>query len=194
MANGFLTETPADHGDTQQSIPSDHNAAIEFTCPGSGTQELTEIGCFGNGDGHPQGGDVYMGVFTDDVPNDCPDAIVADSDSGETTMPQNGPSISHSYGTLPEVTGGAVYWLAIHSAEGRLNIDMLETGANSINLESAYPAWPTPTEWETHFNRSWDLGLWAVYQAAAAGRTTRNTDAWPLGQNHGMSFRTWINN
>ncbi len=165
MANGFLIETPSSHGDEQMNATANVVVAQEFTCPGSGIQEITEIGAFGDTDVDPAA--FSIGIFTDDAANDCPESQVANSDA-DLTMPAAGPSDSYAYSTYPLLSGGVDYWLAIVSHDSDLNLDRFSTGGNTEQGFVSGGAWPTPAEWESLNSRTWDMGFWAVYQAQAA--------------------------
>ncbi len=164
MANGFLTSTPSSHGDEQMNATANVVVAQEFTCPGSGIQEITEIGAFGDTDTGDT--DFSIGIFTDDAANDCPESQVANSDA-DLVMPNAGPSDSHAYSTYPLLSGGVDYWLAIVSHDSALNLDRFSSGGNTEQGFVSAGAWPTPTEWEALSSRTWDMGFWAVYQAQA---------------------------
>lgn len=192
--SGFYTETPTEYGDSQRGVPGDQFYASEFTAPGSGTLTLIEIGALGDASGQAGGAVIHLGVFTDDAADGSPADLVTNSDSGEITMPQNGPSIAHTYDPQPEVTAGVDYWLVSMHEDGNLDYDYYSTGATAGTLGGTYGVWPTDGEWNSLTGRAWDCAIYVVYEEAGGGRVTINANAWPLGLTHGMSFRQGMNN
>lgn len=174
--NGFLTVSPdARYGNGTFSLVEAIALVQRFTCPGSGQQQITEIGAYFMRNSGSAAWHVHFGIFTHDSPNNCPEAIVENSDSGEITI--NDPNFSYvkhffSYPTCPLLTGGSDYWLGIMVNEPSgvfANIDRIASSfKNTLNdFGPAYPTWPSGADWHTHTDQpSSDLSLYAVYEAA----------------------------
>ena len=164
--NGFGTITPdTKYGATGLGQSANYATAQKFTCGGSGTQEVSEIGMYAHGnDGTPS---VLMAVFTHDAANDCPETIVANSEIAVSPTGHDYVKVSASYSTKPQVTGGSTYWLAM-IVNGETYV-AAEAAAGELELSASYPTWPTGTGWETHSHYNYDLSFYAVY--AAVGGT-----------------------
>ena len=101
MANGFLAATPgARHGADDIEVDAGYVIAQKFTCPGSGTQEVTEIGVWAK----DNSAELRLALFTDDAGNACPEAMVGNSESATLTTTTSITKLDHSYGTVPEIT------------------------------------------------------------------------------------------
>jgi hypothetical protein len=172
-AHGFLTATPTYRSGTEFANPGANIAsAVKFTCPGSGTQEITEIGLWVKADLSTTCA-FRLAIFTHDVANDNPDTIVANSESAElshgtTTITKK----SHTYGTKPQLTGGTVYWLVYYAADANAGINKTsDVAANVWTVAATYPTWPTAAQWDSGTDGTEDASLYAVYQEAAASST-----------------------
>ena len=84
MANGFLTESPASrHGSSDQGAAQGWVWAQKFNCPAD--CEIDEIGGYFK-DNNNQ---MRMAIFTDDSGNNCPDVMVADSETASLSTTGN---------------------------------------------------------------------------------------------------------
>jgi len=193
MANGFQLSRPASHGAQQMNATAQVAVGTEFVCPGSGVQEISELGHFGDTD---SGTALFnLGIFTDDAGNDCPETIVANADAQSLLMPELGTEQFGALDPVAECTGGVDYWLCMVSEDSDLNLDRDNSGGNTEQGFTSGGAWPSGADWEGYNARAWDMGIWAIYAAQAGeGRTTKNTDAMHLGHRIGMSFRMWGSN
>lgn len=179
MANGFQTSRPSSHGGEQMNATVNVAVGIEFTCPGSGTQEITELGHFGDTD--TGDANFSIGIFTDDAANDCPESQVSNSDL-DLVMPNAGPSVYGALDPVAECTGGVDYWFCFVSDDSDLNLDRDSTGGNTEQGFVSGGAWPTPAEWEGFTSRTWDMGIWAIYQAQAGDLTINVSECLPVGE------------
>jgi len=166
MANGFQLTRPASHGAQQMNASAQVVVGTEFTCPGSGTQNVSEMGHFGDTDG----GDALfnLSIYTDDVTNDCPEDQVSGSIVAGLAMPEAGTEIYGAIDPVVELTGGVIYWLCSMSLDGDLNYDRDNSGGNSKQGFTSGSVWPSGADWEGYNNRNWDMGIWAIYEAAAS--------------------------
>lgn len=165
MANGFQLTRPSSHGAQQMNASSQVVVGTEFACPGSGTQNISEMGHFGDTDGGDA--DFNLSIYTDDATNDCPEAQVSGSIVGPLTMPEAGTEIYGAVDPVVELTGGVDYWLCMMSLNGALNLDRDNSGGNSEQGFTSGSVWPSGSDWEGYNARNWDMGIWAIYAAAA---------------------------
>jgi hypothetical protein len=171
MANGFLTSSPGSrHGDTSRSwSPDNYCEAFKFTCPGTGIKEITEIGMWLSADSG-QTTTFRFAIFTHDPVNNCPEAMVANSETGEVT--HNTTTVTkkyYTYSAKPLLTGGNDYWIAVMTADSYANADYLAAGSatNKYNAVT-YPNWIFGAGWHGAASSTDDIGIYAVYQAASA--------------------------
>ncbi len=165
-ANGFLTFPPvARHGTTTVNASANQSFAQKFVCPGTGLQEISEIGLWAAAkSGTTTTAYFHLAIFNDTGDGSHPGAIVANSDSGElsktgTTVAK----VSYTYATKPVLTGGKTYWLTTIHKDGNAKIDGIATGGNSLTRGGLiYPAWPTDAKWHSHADRTLDAGIYAV--------------------------------
>ncbi len=167
-ANGFVLVSPdARYGDVEGSFPVDYSFAAKFTAPGSGALNITEIGiyCYASITGNQ-----HLAIFTHDAGNDCPESIVANSDTGEFASVNSMAKLSHSYGTEPVLTGGSIYWLVFIGDHANAHPSRFASGGDAVFVTGrTYPTWPTGTQWESHSDQTVDYSFYAVYEAGAAG-------------------------
>jgi hypothetical protein len=163
-ANGFVAASPdAAYGDAGLTQTANIATAQKYVAGGSGVQELTELGLYGHG----AGGTVAakISVYTHDAANDCPNAMVTNS---ELTLSLTGTEyvkVSASYGvTKPTVTGGDTYWLCVMSEATIAFLAFATSGELEVGSVT-YPTWPTGDAWHTHSHYTYDLSLYAVYTA-----------------------------
>lgn len=173
MANGFVSSSPATrHGASTSPYDGDYPTAQRFSCPGSGTQELSEIGLWAykySGLAKP----IKLAVWTDDASNNCPGSMVTNSETDAINVTSSSMAKNYfTYSTKPQLTGGVNYWLGFindNDASNQTFVDYYDTtGKSTIFTTKAYPSWPTSAEW--HTSDWWaraDLGIYAVYAAAA---------------------------
>lgn len=166
---GFVASRPiAASGGSSLLIAAGTTYAQKFTCPGSGTQELLEIGAWCGTNINGQQRDFTMGVFTDDAINTCPESLVANSSGAALTSVLTKAAVYYAYGSRPQVTGGVDYWLALIEEDNSLSVSYSTTGGTTVQKTGlTYPNWPTGTTWETHTNRTYNIDFYAVYQSAA---------------------------
>jgi hypothetical protein len=161
--NGFLTESPDPrYGDSTVLVNVNNARGQKFTCPGSGTIEINEIGCWMDGGGSTV---VHFGIFTHDAINDCPESLVSNSDSGEIDGSGDDViKINYSYVTKPQLTGGETYWICLIVGGQGTYLDRFTTGGDSCYLSGlTYPNWPAGAEWEEANASTADSSLYAVY-------------------------------
>ena len=167
-ANGFVTVSPdARYGDAEGSFPASFVLAAKFTAPGSGALNITEIGIYSysSSTGH-----LHLAIWTHDAGNDCPESIVANSDTGEFASTGSMAKLSHSYGTEPVLTGGNIYWLTFIGDFDNAHPSRFASGGNAVYVTGiTYPTWPTGTQWESHTDQTVDYSLYAVYETAPSG-------------------------
>jgi hypothetical protein len=168
-ANGFTLVSPdTRYGDGTAVLPSGYTFAQQFQCPGSGSINIKEIGVWGTGTAAV---DINLAIFDDDGGGGHPSTIVANSDSGN--LVPNGTIIksSFSYVTLPSLTGGVLYWLAVIVGNATFSIDRKTTGGTGLYISGlTYPTWPAnAAAWHTHTDSALDTSMYAVYEAPASG-------------------------
>ena len=164
--NGFQTSSPTGrHGANEDNQDADISIAQKFVCPGSGTQEITEIGAWVYS---ASGTTAFrLAIFTHDAANNNPDTMVANSESDELTHSTTTfTKKSHTYGTKPQLTGGGTYWLGITTADANFRVDANTTGGNQVYRSvTPYHNWPTAADWDAGSDVVMDYGIYAVYQA-----------------------------
>lgn len=174
MANGFVTSSPAArHGDGTSSVyTSDWAHAQKFTTPADmGT--VTEIGLWCSVDAG-QTAVFKLGIFTHDAGNDCPEALVDNSDSGDLSQADSDATWDadkkklFTYVTPPTLSPNTIYWIVFYTVGVYLNFDRLATGGSSMHINSS-GSYPTPTEFHTHTDTAADIGMYVVYTPAAGG-------------------------
>lgn len=166
--NGFGTVAPdAKYGATGIGQSANYAMAQKYVLGGSGTQELTEIGFYGHGNGSAPS--VIMGVFTHDAANDCPEALVADSQIAIAPSGSSYVLTTATYSTKPQLTSGDTYWMAL-LANGEVYVSG-ESTSGELERTATYDTWPTSTAWHTHSHFNYDLSFYAVYQASSGGAT-----------------------
>jgi len=168
-ANGFVTTSPdARYGDTDGLFSANVVGAGKFTCGGSGTLELLEIGAYLGDTGTDT--NVVMAVYADDAVNGCPGELVADSTTSAIANTSGSyKKCSHTYsGTKPLITGGNDYWIAVF-AEGDSYVSRFASGGVSVALLTGftYPTLPVDDEWHAATDGTRDFSTYAVYQAAS---------------------------
>jgi len=172
MANGFVTTTPSvRHGTNDVQLDAGFVVCQKFTCPGSGAQDISEIGAWVEDSGF----EFRLAIFTDDSGNSCPEVIVANSESATLSSEASMAKTSHTYGTNPQLTGGVDYWICVFF-DNLINIDYLNSSGENSLYVTGYTAytWPTATDWHTNTPAAtFDLGIYAVY--AASGETTTSS-------------------
>lgn len=180
MPGGFLTSRPADDFATTYDASAGLVVAGEFTCGGSGTQEIVEIGAFGSTD--TGDANMRMSLWPDDNTNDNPAApIISNSDSGIIVMSSTGTSTVCTYGTKPQLTGGVDYWIAARSEDNDLNWRRNNAGGNGCN-DFPSGTWPTDAEWDGASDRNWYVGFWAVYEAAVVDLNINVSECLPINE------------
>lgn len=165
MANGFLTSSPGSrHGDDYYDFVGT-SAGAKFTLPGSGTVTINEIGIWA---ASLADATFHLAIFEHDSVNNCPGAMVANSDSGELTVPNTGGAfqkIYKSYSTKPSLTGGNTYWLCwIANEFSSFSLSRFASGGVAVyDVASTYATWPDDTGWHTHTDSTRDYAIYAVY-------------------------------
>ena len=174
MANGFLTSSPsARHGDNWGDMVVNYSVGGKFVAPGSGPLTLQEIGGWFSVDSSTTTA-FRLAVFTHDAANNCPETMVANSESAELT--HNTTSFvkkSHTYsGTKPVVTGGSTYWIVGLYADSNANLDdFVAGGTTTAATGGAYPTWATGATWESGSDGAQDFSYYAVYAPPSAAVT-----------------------
>ncbi len=171
-ANGFVTVSPDTiYGDTT-IWATNLSEPQKFTAPGSGTIEVSEIGIWGQNYDQFSPLTFKLAIYTHDASNDCPETIVANSDTGNLSL--SGPSMqkkSYTYGTKPQLTGGTTYWLCMASVNSaNWYYSDFATGGSTIE-RSFDGGWPPDASWHSHTDRAYDTSIYAVYTAGGGGET-----------------------
>jgi len=178
--NGFVQTSPVRrYSEDEANLPQGWLAAQKFTCPDSGTQEISEIGAYVFSDSGTS--DFRMAIFTDDSGNAVPEAMVSNSETATLVAP-NVPlpdtKIFHTYETKPQLTGGTDYWLIVFSDDDDLYADVFNTsGIDAVVITGGETAWTWPTggDWHGAVDASdTDASWYAVYAAEAEGGDTYN--------------------
>jgi len=167
-ANGFVTVSPdARYGDNVSAMIADSTFVSKFTMGGSGTCTISEIGAYLDGDAAAR---IHFAIFTDDAGNSCPEATVANSDTGEID-PDGDISTKeyHSYGTKPELTGGANYWIGVINGNASTTLSRFDSGGTGVTLGASYPTFPTGDEWHAATPATRDWSFYAVYNCGGSG-------------------------
>lgn len=158
--NGFLSTSPdARYGDTESGFAS-QCFAQKFTTPDLGNLDINEIGVYG----YQSGGAIHLAIFTHDAANDCPETIVANSDSGQLTLGASMAKVSYSYGTKPQLSGNTIYWIVCVVNSTGAGISRFDAGASPVYMDVTYPNFPSGDTWHGHYDFSRDLSLYAVYE------------------------------
>jgi len=174
MPNGFVTSSPSSrYGDSEVWIGTGYVYAQKFTCGGSGTQDITEIGCYIYDT--MSGQDFRLSIFTDDSGNSCPESMVSNSETTTITTSSQSTPTKEAYiytGSKPQLIGGAYYWLLYFGDGGDLYLDCFDTtgiDGGYLSGESAW-TWPTGNDWHSMTNyTAADCSLYAVYESASTG-------------------------
>lgn len=192
MPNGFVTATPLSrYGDDTAGPGTNIASSQKHTMPGSGTYELLEIGLWVQVD--PADAPATMlfrlSIWTYDATNDCPEAMVSNSETPELSHSNTTITlVKHTYtGTKPQVTGGVDYMLTYFMGTDYGRVDRLAPGyadAGVFSTAGTYPTWPTGTQWEAASESTEDKGMHVVYEfqplqispggVSIAGQTPRN--------------------
>jgi hypothetical protein len=168
MPAGFVTSRPgARFGDTWNAFGTwnhDYEWGFKFVCPGTGTKNITEIGCYvEQPDATPPA--IQMAIFTHDSANNCPDVIVANSQSGTI----GGASAAWYYAALTscQVTGGETYWICF--IEGQEDeISCLSGSGGGLYKSGLTPyTFSTGDDWHTHTDiTTYTPDVYAIYSDA----------------------------
>jgi hypothetical protein len=138
--------------------------AQKYVAPSSGTLEISEIGAYEA----LYEDNARWAIFEHDAVNDCPGAMVANSDTGAVMLMNAGCAKgSYTYpGTKPQITGGTTYWLA-QMQDAACNPSYSATGGYSLYAYSqTYGTWPTDTGWHTHTDLTpIEVSIYVVYTA-----------------------------
>jgi len=172
--NGFITYSPdTRYGSNTVNGTLNSSWGQKFLLV-EGNWEVTEIGIYvASTAGYT--GILHLGIFTNDIVNNCPGILVDGSDTGElshdtTTVTK----INHSYSVKPLLTGevgGTYFWLCHYYGNSYLYFDRIATGGTTLYRTSGntYPTWPTDTQWHTHYDSVYDTGIYAFYQPTSVG-------------------------
>ena len=170
-ANGFVTTRPdARYGDAEGAIYMDRCYANQFTVPGTGSIEISEIGLYCDGQ---SGSFLRLAIFTNDAANSCPEEIVANSDSGQldTSAATYDAPFYATYSTKPVVTGGSTYWIVAYGEGSNTAMSRFDSGGTFVHISSGltYPTWPTGTQWESANPLARDYSFYAVLSGGSGG-------------------------
>jgi hypothetical protein len=167
-ANAFVTTEPdTRYGAADLDVYATAAYAQQFTVGGSGSQEVTVIGCWA-ADPLDANADIKLAIFTDDAGNGCPGSLVADSEATLANTNGSETQIRHEYGTKPLVTGGAVYWLVVCPG-ATCYISGETTGGTSVSKAATYPTLPDGDGWHSPTSSTRDYSLYAVYVSGGGG-------------------------
>lgn len=174
-ANGFVaTEPDTQYGDAALAFVTNWARAQKFVAGGSGTQEISKVGFWGY---CPSGSaSVRMAIYTHDAANDCPEAMVSNSETSSITVADVlETQYAHTYSTKPQVTGGTTYWLALFASGDTCYATEFATGGDTSFAYTSltFPTWPTGTQWEASDDQDYDLSFYAVYSAFVSGQFAR---------------------
>lgn len=163
--NGFTYKSPAArYGASETGASANLCGAQKYTPAWEGTKEVSEMGVWLFADAS-QTARLRLSIWTHDATNDCPESMVANSETDEiSTTSTSVVKISHTYaGTKPQVTGGTTYWIVIYYADANGNIDLITTGGTRVTTSAAtYPTWPTGAQWEAASPATNDISHYAV--------------------------------
>ena len=169
-ANGFITVSPdARYGDAVSAMIADSTFASKFTMGGSGTCTISEIGAYLDGDTAAR---IHFAIFTDDAGNGCPEATVANSDTGEIDPSADiSTKDYYSYGTKPELTGGANYWIGVINGNASTTLSRFDSGGTGVYFSgsTSYPTFPTGDGWHAATSATRDWSFYAVYNCGSSG-------------------------
>ena len=177
MAAGFVTTAPvARLGDTWNALGTyNHDCvlAFKFVCGGTGTFNVTEMGIYvQQPDATPPA--LQMAIFTHDAVNDCPDIIVANSQTG--TIGGAAAAWYHGHLASCQVVGGVTYWICF--LEGQEDeISCLDgTGAGLWKSGLTPYTFSTGDAWHTHTNlTAWTPDVYALIVSATTTSTSTTT-------------------
>ena len=168
VENGFIAATPTGrYGDAEGNLDHERPWGSLFVVPGSGTFNVTEIGCYAYYAGTSN---IKLSIWEHDAENNNPDTIVTSSDTDPVALPGAMAKVYFTYGTQPQVTGGTTYWICVEQSSAD-RMSYFATGGTSVYINGGmtYPTWPTPAQWDTVSDLVWDTSLYAVIEAAGEG-------------------------
>lgn len=167
---GFVSSAPSsDPGGSTTGPISGYQVGFKSTCPGSGTQTVSEIGWWQGSttNNHAHYG---VGIYTDNGSLTAPGSVVGSISTGEITA--NTAEWNKVTGLSISVTGGTVYWITV-GADGTGNtIDVTDNASFlyvwDFGVTTPYLESPWNGSVDNDYNRI--IALYAVY-AAAGGAT-----------------------
>ena len=170
-ANGFITLRPTErYGDAVGLLIANRCYANQFTVPGTGSIEISEIGLYCDG---TSGSLLRLAIFTNDAANSCPEEIVANSDSGQldTSAATYDAPFYATYSTKPVVTGGSTYWIVAYGRGSNTAMSRFDSVGTYVQISSGltYPTWPTGTQWESATSYTREYSFYAVLSGGSGG-------------------------
>ena len=162
--NGFLIVSPSlRYGNTDSSYAGGL-MALKVLCPGTSNQQVTEIGAYLHANST-----CHFGIFSHDAVNNCPNTLIADSDSGEAAY-NSGTyiKVSFTYSSKPQLTAGSIYWLCCFpDSSPTTYLSRFTYGSNGDREGSGtYPTWPNNASWQGASLTGYDQGIYAVIEDA----------------------------
>lgn len=167
-ANGFVTTEPdTRYGAGDRAVYATAAYAQQFTCGGSGAQQVTVIGVYAH-DPLDLNANITLGIFTDDAANGCPGDLVTNSEATIANTSGLYGRLRSVYGTTPVVTGGSVYWIALIPG-GTAYVSGDATGGISASKLATYPTFPDGDGWHSPTTGTLDYSFYAVYTSGPSG-------------------------
>ena len=167
----FITFPTANPLGAAGVLNDDQIFARQFTCPGSGAQDINEIGFFVNTVANNPS--VRFLIYNDDGADPGSNGdYVTNSLTGDVAVGTADNWTSHTYSPKPQCTGGVEYWLAVWGTSTGGAVDLrierfsFSGGVSSITAQ-VYDADPPASESWAAFGYTFQLA--AEYQAAAGG-------------------------
>jgi len=163
--NGFVSLSPdTRHGTTVIATTQGYALAQKFTTPGIHTTivNISEIGIWCQTASTTS--DFTLMIWTHDPINNCPEAIVPDS---QAILQQSTTVISkvpHIYPTKLALEGATPFWIGYHPKDSLTKMDAYSTGGDSSSAPWVHINYtPSGDIWHGSTIRTADLGIYVVY-------------------------------
>lgn len=181
-SNGFVYSSPdTRYGDQDIGYGYYGNYAVaqKFVAPGTGTVSIEEIGAYLRVPATSR--DCKFSIWTNDSVNNCPAAMVTNSESDVITIANTTYEKKYAtYSTKPVLTCGVTYWLVVmfnSTASYYVYISCYNlTTADELWRNPVYPTWSTDSEWHSHFHDNHDQSIYAVCVGYPSVTTNSPTD------------------
>jgi hypothetical protein len=168
-AYGFVTSSPDTRfGDVEGSFGANNTYAAKYVLGGTGDCTVSKIGLYA---AVLSGVKVRLGIFEHDAVNDCPGALVSNGEAPEVTgVGGTVQKYEATYSSIPTLTGGNTYWLALLADGDNLPSRFADGTGSALYITTGltYPTWPDDTAWHTHTDQTHRYSFYAVYSEVAA--------------------------